>query len=180
MRGEIETGLQEMRGNQATDLARIEADNRLLMQSSASASQFFTQTMESISAILNNPNLTQIQRQAAIDHQLEILNAGLAVIGGVGNIDLSGLVNFSDTGGTTGGTPGSAPGGGSTDGTAGPVFPGTNIPLSSIPVGSTGVFNGQPFIINNTSLDENGFIRIEYPDGSATGLTPQQVLDSMH
>jgi len=87
--------LQGLRGDQATAVARIEADNRVLIQTSNAAAQFFSQTAASLSAILANPDIGIDQKQQLVDKQVQLLDSGLAVVGGVTNTDLSSLLDFS-------------------------------------------------------------------------------------
>lgn len=98
LRGEIETGLQTLRGGQANVLAGIESQYRQLVQASASASSFYADTVKSIAAIMADVNTSTEQKQAAVDKMTEILRSGLAVIGGISDIDIAGLLDFSAQG----------------------------------------------------------------------------------
>lgn len=91
-RGEVDRGLQELRGDQNLELAQLDNDYRVLIQSSASASSLYSQTMTAVSAILANPDIPVSQKQQLVDKQFELLRGGLAVTGGLANIDLSPFV----------------------------------------------------------------------------------------
>lgn len=103
--------LQGLRGDQAGQVANIEANYKTLMQTSASATQLFTESTKAIGAILDDPNTTQEQKQAAIDKQLALLQSGLSAIGSTGNVDLTSLLDFSGVSPTPGvaGNPAATP-----------------------------------------------------------------------
>lgn len=90
-----ETELQQLRGDQAENIAGIEASYKNLIQGSQSASSFFTQMSADISRILADPEIPAAQKQQLIDKQVELLQGGLAVIGGIANLDLSNLLVFN-------------------------------------------------------------------------------------
>lgn len=94
---QLETSLQQLRGNQSVTLANIEANYKQLLQSSQSSSQFFSQISASISDILKEPNIPVEQKQQLVDKQLDLLKNGLAVIGGISNLDLSNILQFPAT-----------------------------------------------------------------------------------
>jgi ethanolamine utilization protein EutP (predicted NTPase) len=101
---QLETSLQQLRGNQSVTLANIEANYKQLLQSSQSSSQLFSQISASISDILKEPNIPVEQKQQLVDKQLELLKNGLAVIGGISNLDLSNILQFPATPATAGST----------------------------------------------------------------------------
>lgn len=100
---------QQLRGNQSTQLAQIEDANKVKLQTSQSASQFFAQMATSIGDILKEPNIGVEQKNQLVQKQLDLLKNGMTVIGGIGNLNLAGLLTFPTTG-TPGvaGTPGTA------------------------------------------------------------------------
>lgn len=101
--------LQEQRGAQALDVANVEANYKQLMQANASAAQIFSDVTKNISSIMESPDTTPEQKQAAVTKQNEILRAGLGIIGGISNLNLGDLLNFDPT--TAAVTPtGAAPG----------------------------------------------------------------------
>lgn len=91
----FEKALQQVRGEQATGLANIEANYRSLIQASASAQTFFTAMANNISAVLANTDTSAEQKQAAVDKITQMMNGGLTVIGSISNLDLAGLLDFS-------------------------------------------------------------------------------------
>jgi hypothetical protein len=110
-----EQALQKIRGDQAVNVANIEANYKTLMQTNASAASVFNEYQKTISTLLDDPNTTAEQKQAAVDKQTSILQATLAVMGGVANLDLAGLLDFSKLGqvaqpGTPGAPPSAPPG----------------------------------------------------------------------
>jgi hypothetical protein len=94
--GEIQTSLQNLRGDQAKAVADIEANYKTLMQANASAATTFNSVMENIGKIMDDPNTTAEQKQAAVDNQVKLLNASLSVMGSIANLDLTSLLNFDD------------------------------------------------------------------------------------
>ena len=87
--------LQQMKGDQANQLAAVESSYRTLIQTSASASQFFTNMTSNIGAILSDATTSDEQKTAAVTQMTTMLEAGLTVIGGIGNVDLQGLLDFA-------------------------------------------------------------------------------------
>lgn len=117
---EIDTQMQQLRGTQSKELAELENQNRLdltqienqnrtLLQTSQMAGQLYSTTQEAISQILANPDIPVEQKTALVNRQKELLSAGLGVVGGIGNLDLGGLLNFGTSPGAPGtpNTPGS-------------------------------------------------------------------------
>jgi hypothetical protein len=93
--GEQERQTQVLKGTQATQLAEIEQRYKNTTQASASATALFSQVSKNISDILNDPNTSQEQKQAAVDHQTNILEMQLIIIGQLAELDLAGLLDFS-------------------------------------------------------------------------------------
>lgn len=85
---------QELRGAQSKELAEIEAQYKQTMQSNDSAARFFSQISSSISDILKEPNIGVAQKNQLVQKQVDLLKNGLAVIGGISNLDLGGLLTF--------------------------------------------------------------------------------------
>jgi hypothetical protein len=90
-----DTAMQKLKGEQATGLANIEAQYKNLMQTNAGAAQMFSVVTNNIGAILADPNTSAEQKQAAVDHQTQMLQLNLAVSGAIANLDLVGLLDFS-------------------------------------------------------------------------------------
>src|SRR3990167_3771180 len=92
---EADRALQVLRGEQSTELANIESANRMLLQTSQSAAQLSATNAAAINAIMADPNTKPEQKQAAVNQQLSLYRSGLSIIGGVGNADLLGLLDFT-------------------------------------------------------------------------------------
>lgn len=102
--------MQELKGTQAKELEQMANENRLLIQSSQSASMLFSQISASMAEILAQPDIPADQKAALIAKQSAILQSGLTVIGAAADFDFSGLLDFSGLGNTTGTpTPGPRP-----------------------------------------------------------------------
>jgi len=105
--GEIDKGLQVLKGSQATDLANIDVANKMLMQTNASAASLFNVANQQIQAILGDPNTSLEQKQAAVTSITNTLHASLSVLGGISNLDLGKLVDWGtpESGPTAAATP---------------------------------------------------------------------------
>ncbi len=101
-------GLQQMAGQQSLDLATVQSNaqvqlanidnqNKLLLQADSSAGNFYNAISQGIGNILEQPNISVSDKQALVQYQTGLLKTGLAVIGGISNLDLSGMLNFSGT-----------------------------------------------------------------------------------
>jgi len=110
MKGDIQTQLQTLVGSQALemqgldaahtlDLKRLEGDYNVLINTQRSAAVVFAEVSTSISEILANPDIPMASKQGLIDHQYTLLKTSLAVMGGISDMNLLGLLNF---GGETG------------------------------------------------------------------------------
>lgn len=75
-------------------LADIEANYKTLMQSQASASTLYQQSVKNISEILMNPDLTADAKTAAVKNQNQLLSSGMKIIGAMGGLDLDKLLVF--------------------------------------------------------------------------------------
>lgn len=95
VRGQVEQQLQQLRGTQASDLANIEGNYRQLIQGNASATSLYSTVINNMSAVLADTNTSTEQKQAAIDTMSKMLDSGLTIIGGMANVDISGLLNFN-------------------------------------------------------------------------------------
>jgi len=86
-------------------LSNIEAQYKELMQTSASASDIYKQTMSAIQSISASTDMDANAKQVATDNQLALLKNALQVTGAISNIDIGSLVDFgtgtTDTGGPT-------------------------------------------------------------------------------
>lgn len=91
----FDTALQSLRGDQATQLSNIEANYRQLIQTSASAATTMTTTTQAIAAIMADTNTSTAQKQAGVNTITNLLKDTLSVIGTVGNVDLTSILNFN-------------------------------------------------------------------------------------
>lgn len=90
-----QAGLQALKGNQAMQLADIEGSYKSLIQTSDSAGKLYQQTMDAINKTLTSADLDPAAKSAAVTRQTELLRTGLGVIGKIGELDLTSLLNFS-------------------------------------------------------------------------------------
>ena len=86
--------LQNIDAATRTNLANIEANYKTILQSSASASDYYKQIAQNISAIIQNKDLDKEAKNDAIVQQSQLLQGGLAIIGGIGNLNLNSLLSF--------------------------------------------------------------------------------------
>lgn len=75
-------------------LAQTEANYKTLMQSSAGASDLYKTMVANASEIMSNANMDAATKSTAIKNQITLLNSGLAIIGQIGNLDLTDLLTF--------------------------------------------------------------------------------------
>lgn len=87
LRNELE--LQDVRNEQSTKLAEIEADYKLLAQNSASAAQIVSSYQDQAGAILSNNELDGDQINKAMEQLKLVRDASIKVVSGVTNTDLS-------------------------------------------------------------------------------------------
>ena len=99
--GVIEKAVQTLRGEQGVALANIEANYKQLIQSSDSASKFYSETARDIGAVMANPDTSAEQKAVAVSKLSDVLQSGLTVIGQIGNIDIAGLLDFTKIATTT-------------------------------------------------------------------------------
>lgn len=95
--GDVQTQLQTLKGTQSVDLANIESNYKQLLQTSASASSVYNESIGQIATILRDPNTSTAQKQSAIDGVNQLLKSSLDSIGKIGNVDLGTLLDFSAT-----------------------------------------------------------------------------------
>jgi len=77
------------------ELAGIEASYKMLMQSSAGAADLYKQMVTNASAIMTNKDMASDTKAIAIRNQIALLNNGLGLLGQIGNLDLSNLLDFN-------------------------------------------------------------------------------------
>lgn len=91
-----QTALQTLRGDQAEGLANIEANYRNLIQASANAGALYKELVTGMTLVMADTNTTPEQKQAAVDRLAQLLQSGLDIAGKIANLDLSGLLDFSN------------------------------------------------------------------------------------
>jgi hypothetical protein len=73
----------------------------MLLQTSQSAAQISSANTLAVQNIMSDPNTTEAQKQTAVDRQLSLYRSNLSIIGGVGDVDLLSLLDFSTSDSTT-------------------------------------------------------------------------------
>jgi hypothetical protein len=107
--GQIETGLQQLRGNQSRELAEIEGRYQLLASTNQAAGIAMQNHSLALGEILGNENIPVEQKQALVDQQISLMRSQLAVIGGMSGVNVSELLNWSGSGPAPTSTPAPAP-----------------------------------------------------------------------
>lgn len=77
------------------ELANTEATYKTLMQSSAGAADLYKQMVLNTSNIMQSKDMDAATKSTAIKNQVTLLNAGMGVIGAIGNLNLGELLNFN-------------------------------------------------------------------------------------
>lgn len=83
-------------------LSQVQANYQTLMQANTSSSQLFSNITQNIMNIQNNANLTGTTKADAINQQLSFLKTGMGISGAINSLNLSGLISFSNPGGSSG------------------------------------------------------------------------------
>jgi hypothetical protein len=117
-----------------TELANIEANYKMLMQSSASASDLYKQMVLNASNIMSSKDMDAAAKTAAMNNQMALLNSGLGMIGRIGNLNLEGLLTFD---GASGGGSGAAAAPAAAPGTPAPASNGQPLPVAGSAGGAT-------------------------------------------
>lgn len=89
-----QVAMQGLKGEQASLLANIEGSYKSLIQSSDSAGKLYQQAMDAINKTLTSADIEPSAKDAAVARQTELLKIGLGVIGKIGELDLTSLLNF--------------------------------------------------------------------------------------
>lgn len=95
-----ENNIQQLRGTQAKELSEIETQANKLAQTSNSVGLISSQVNASIGEILANQEFTPETKQQLIDMQITAYRNQLAVLGGMNNLNLTALLDFSAAGGS--------------------------------------------------------------------------------
>jgi hypothetical protein len=86
--------LENMGDSTKLALGNIEASYKMLMQSSQSAADLYKQGMVNITNTMTNKDMTPDAKQAAVNNQLGMINAGLGIVGAISNLNLDTLLTF--------------------------------------------------------------------------------------
>ena len=99
LKADADTTLQTLRGTQAERIAELEGTYRELLQTVASATSMYGGIAKNISDAMNNPEMDEATKQLAIDRNIDLLESGLSIIGGIIGFDppLTTLLNFGTT-----------------------------------------------------------------------------------
>lgn len=87
----IQRGLQELRGDQAEELARLEGQFNILAKANESVGYFYAATSQAIGQILAEPEMTPQVKATLVDQQMKIARGYFNVIGSISNLDLAAL-----------------------------------------------------------------------------------------
>jgi hypothetical protein len=87
--------LQNMDSQSKVLMSQIEADYKVLMQSSASAAELYQGVMNQISNLQNNKDLSGEARDKLVNQSVALLRTGLELNAAMGKLNLNGLLNFS-------------------------------------------------------------------------------------
>ena len=93
---EYATTLQDIGFEQNKELDAIRNTYQQILNGNTGAVNLYGTTMQALSAIGSNPNLSAAQRQAGIDQQIDMLIAGLELVDATDGVDLT-ITNFADT-----------------------------------------------------------------------------------
>lgn len=89
--------MENLSAENKKQVVQIQGEYQLLLQNSAAAATVFASYSDQVSAILANPKIKDVNKQALINKQLEIMNANLDMQDGIVNTDFSTLLNFGST-----------------------------------------------------------------------------------
>lgn len=88
------TQMQQLSDATRVNLANIEADYKTLIQTSASAGDLYKGTVASVSQIIQDPNMDQASKTAAINGLFNRMSVAMNLIGSINGVDLSDLLQF--------------------------------------------------------------------------------------
>lgn len=86
--------LEQLGDQTKTNLANIEADYKTLIQTSASASDMYRQSLDAISKVVSDTNMNAQAKATAINGYMGWLKNALNLVGSVNGVDLGDLLNF--------------------------------------------------------------------------------------
>lgn len=91
----FDAAMQTLRGEQAQELQTLTSNFQQLMQTSQSATGYYTNASNQVAAIMSNPDTTPAQKDAAMAKVTQGLQSYLSLAGGIANVDLTRLLNFT-------------------------------------------------------------------------------------
>lgn len=132
--------LENIKANRAVDLqiTQLTNNNRTLLQTSQGAATLYNQALANLSAIIQNPNMSESQKSQALNDQVQQLNDAFSVLGNIAGIP--GIASLLTFGSASGGGPVA---GGATDTGSNGAVPGpdtvdlTGSGGANVPVGGT-------------------------------------------
>lgn len=86
---------QGMRGDQATALTQIQQQNQQLMTASSEASSLFTNIHNQIASVLADQATSPETKANLVDKFTQQLKTGFALIGGINNVDINGVLDWT-------------------------------------------------------------------------------------
>ena len=95
--GKIEEKLTELRTEGELELADLNNQYRLLLQANQSAAVMYSEVATAIGSILQNHEIKAADKVTLVNQMKDLLSGGLAVVGGISDIDLNSLLE-SDSG----------------------------------------------------------------------------------
>jgi len=90
----LQTSLQVLQGNQAQEIARVEAEYKTMLQASDSAVRHFMQISGDINDILIDGEIDLAAKQQLIDQEIKLLRSGLEIIGSAAGVDFNALLTY--------------------------------------------------------------------------------------
>ena len=87
--------LQDVRGDQAFELANIEGNYKQLLNASQSAQQSFSAVTAAIAEINSNTDIPTADKTILVNQQIQLLEGSLRITGAISDIDINGLLMFN-------------------------------------------------------------------------------------
>jgi hypothetical protein len=109
-------------------LGQLQNQYSSFLQTNANASTLYSNTLQQIGQIQNNPNLDGPHKSVAIEQLMNYLNAGLSMMSATSGLNLGAGLNFSNTTAPAGSTTNPTPAGSTTTPTPTSNTPGLNTP----------------------------------------------------
>jgi len=95
MQGDQNLVLQNLQGEQAVALEDIRGYYDGIINTQRNAAVLYNTTQQTIAELLTNPDLSPDDRSAAIQYQIDNLNASLSVLGTMGGVDVSDILGIA-------------------------------------------------------------------------------------